>query len=185
MGPWAQHPRPYPNHDQRLRRYSPSCSVTNFDFEGLQDLVLYAQDVDHSALGFTHDTAGQIGRRAGISDPVLDAICGHAPASVGSAYGRASLEDMAAALKIFPRHSTSAALRSQGSQGTQKRRKRCARALRADTARHEARAIGLLGERQSITHIRVFKRASQDLEKNIGICPPSSPTLSSRAGALF
>jgi hypothetical protein len=30
-----------------------------------------------------------------------------------------------------------------------------------------------------------LNRPSQDLEKNIGICPPSPPTLSSRAGALF
>jgi integrase len=46
-----------------------------------------------------------IGRRAGISDSVLDDICGHAPASEGAAYGTASLDDMAAALRRFPRYS--------------------------------------------------------------------------------
>jgi integrase len=45
-----------------------------------------------------------VGRRAGISDKILDDICGHAPATVGRGYGRAPFEDMAAALKQFPRY---------------------------------------------------------------------------------
>jgi integrase len=53
--------------------------------------------------GWRH-TFKAVGRRAGISDPTLDAICGHAPVSVGSAYGRASVEDMAEALRKFPRY---------------------------------------------------------------------------------
>jgi integrase len=46
----------------------------------------------------------QIGRKARISDAVLDDICGHAPASVGAEYGRGDLEGMAEALKQFPRY---------------------------------------------------------------------------------
>ena len=38
-----------------------------------------------------------------MTPATLDVICGHAPASVGDSYGRASLEDMAAALESFPR----------------------------------------------------------------------------------
>jgi hypothetical protein len=45
-----------------------------------------------------------IGRKARISDAALDDICGPAPASEGAAYGRAGLEEMAEALKSFPRH---------------------------------------------------------------------------------
>jgi integrase len=45
-----------------------------------------------------------VGRRAGISDKILDDICGHAPATVGRGYGRASFDDMADALKQFPRY---------------------------------------------------------------------------------
>lgn len=45
----------------------------------------------------------QIGRRAKIDPAVLDVICGHAAASVGDSYGKASLEDMAFALESFPR----------------------------------------------------------------------------------
>jgi integrase len=48
-----------------------------------------------------------VGRRAGISDKILDDICGHAPATVGRGYGRASFEDMAAALKQFSRYELS------------------------------------------------------------------------------
>jgi integrase len=53
--------------------------------------------------GWRH-TFKAIGRRAGISDKVLDDICGHAAASVGRGYGRAALEDMSLALRNFPRY---------------------------------------------------------------------------------
>src|SRR5262249_31796750 len=45
-----------------------------------------------------------VGRRAGISDKILDDICGHAPASVGRGYGPAPFEDKGAAPKQFPRY---------------------------------------------------------------------------------
>jgi len=49
-------------------------------------------------------TFKQIADRYGISVRVSDAITGHAPASVGQAYGAPTLEDMADAMKKFPRY---------------------------------------------------------------------------------
>jgi integrase len=46
----------------------------------------------------------QIAERSGISERVSDTITGHAPASVGRAYGKPNLSDMAAALAKFPRY---------------------------------------------------------------------------------
>jgi integrase len=45
-----------------------------------------------------------IAERVGISEKVHDAITGHAPATEGRKYGAPTLEDMAAALKKFPRY---------------------------------------------------------------------------------
>jgi hypothetical protein len=39
-----------------------------------------------------------------MSEKVIDAIVGHAPASVGRAYGEPTLADKAAALSNFPRY---------------------------------------------------------------------------------
>lgn len=44
------------------------------------------------------------GFEAGIQEKVLDAICGHAPASVGRAYGSVSLQTRIDALNAFPRY---------------------------------------------------------------------------------
>lgn len=43
--------------------------------------------------------------RSNIAEPICDAFCGHAPASVGRIYLTPSVEDMAEALKLFPRYS--------------------------------------------------------------------------------
>jgi integrase len=45
-----------------------------------------------------------IGFRSGISERVLDAIVGHAPASVGRGYGEPTLSDKANELRKFPRY---------------------------------------------------------------------------------
>ena len=45
-----------------------------------------------------------IGFRSGISERVLDAIVGHAPASVGRGYGEPTLSDKAQELRKFPRY---------------------------------------------------------------------------------
>jgi integrase len=49
-----------------------------------------------------------IGFRCGISEKVLDAMVGHAPASVGRAYGEPTLADKAQELRRFPRYKLSA-----------------------------------------------------------------------------
>ena len=46
----------------------------------------------------------QIAARHNVSDRVSDAITGHAPPTEGRAYGMPTLEDMANALKLFPRY---------------------------------------------------------------------------------
>jgi integrase len=53
--------------------------------------------------GWRH-TFKQIADRHGITDRVLDAITGHAPPTEGRAYGAPTLDDMANALKQFPRY---------------------------------------------------------------------------------
>lgn len=53
--------------------------------------------------GWRH-TFKQIADRAGISERVSDSITGHAHKSVGAAYGEATLEDKAEAMKKFPRY---------------------------------------------------------------------------------
>jgi integrase len=49
-----------------------------------------------------------IGDRAGISEKVLDAIVGHAPASIGRGYGEPTLADKAQELRKFPRYKRAA-----------------------------------------------------------------------------
>jgi integrase len=53
--------------------------------------------------GWRH-TFKQIADRHRISDRVSDAITGHAPPTEGRAYGAPTLEDMANALRQFPRY---------------------------------------------------------------------------------
>lgn len=49
-------------------------------------------------------TFKQIADRAGITERMSDYITGHAHKSVGATYGAPTLEDMAAAMKKFPRY---------------------------------------------------------------------------------
>jgi integrase len=65
---------------------------------------LGVSDPNISPLHAWRHTFIRMGRRAGINNAVLNTICGHAPASVGDEYGEASLEDMAEALRRFPRY---------------------------------------------------------------------------------
>jgi integrase len=48
-------------------------------------------------------TFKKVGDRSGILEKMLDAICGHAPATVGRAYSEPDLADKASALRKFPR----------------------------------------------------------------------------------
>ena len=49
-------------------------------------------------------TFKQIADRCGISERVSDTITGHAPVNVARAYGQPTLDDMAEALKRYPRY---------------------------------------------------------------------------------
>lgn len=46
------------------------------------------------------------GFEAGIQEKVLDALCGHAPATVGRSYGSVTLKTKIDAMKLFPRYET-------------------------------------------------------------------------------
>jgi integrase len=48
-------------------------------------------------------TFKKLGDRAGLSEKMLDVLCGHAPANVGRSYGQPELADKAEALRRFPR----------------------------------------------------------------------------------
>ncbi|MET4493256.1 integrase [Bradyrhizobium sp. LA7.1] len=65
------------------------------------------QGVTDPELSPTHawrHTFKQIAERVEITEKVHDAITGHAPASEGRKYGQPTAEDMANALKKFPRY---------------------------------------------------------------------------------
>ena len=49
-------------------------------------------------------TFKRIAERVGITEKLHDAITGHAPATEGGKYGQPTAEDMAEALKKFPRY---------------------------------------------------------------------------------
>lgn len=49
-------------------------------------------------------TFKQIAERCGISERISDQITGHAPTNVSRGYGRATLADLADAMKKFPRY---------------------------------------------------------------------------------
>jgi integrase len=51
-------------------------------------------------------TFKNIGRRSEPNDTYLDYICGHAPATVGRAYGEPELKDLARVIERFPRYET-------------------------------------------------------------------------------
>jgi integrase len=75
----------------------------------LGSLAKWVRDIgmDDPELQPTHawrDTFKAIGHRRGISERILDAIAGHAPATIGRGYGPPILQDMAEALKAFPRY---------------------------------------------------------------------------------
>jgi len=84
-------------------------------FTGLATQTYSATEVDgwqhklsrvsqnRAAVQWRH-TFKQIADRHSISERVSDAITGHAPATEGRAYGAPTLEDMAKALRMFPRY---------------------------------------------------------------------------------
>jgi integrase len=90
--------------------------------EQLADWVRREVGVNDPNIGPNHawrHTFKQIGRRY-IPEHILDAITGHAPATVGRGYGAPTLTDMARALKKFPRYIPKRALM----QAQKKRKKK-------------------------------------------------------------
>jgi integrase len=122
-GPLFYKPRPATTtaaeDDPLKRKKAPAAQVRQRLADWVRQLGITDPEVSPNH-GWRH-TFKAVGRRVGISDQVLDGICGHAPASIGHGYGRASLEDMAAALRGFPRFS---APQPQGSRRSHKGRKR-------------------------------------------------------------
>jgi integrase len=72
--------------------------------------------------GWRH-TFKQIAERAGIPEKIHDAITGHAPTTEGRKYGAPTVEDMAAALKKFPRYQFGENRRSGKQTATSKRKR--------------------------------------------------------------
>jgi integrase len=65
---------------------------------------LGVSDPNISPLHAWRHTFKQVADRAGISERTSDYITGHAHKSVGAGYGAPTTEDLAAALKKFPRY---------------------------------------------------------------------------------
>jgi integrase len=66
-----------------------------------------ALGIDDPEVGPTHGwrhTFKQVAEREGITEKVSDAITGHAASTTGRSYGAPTVEDMAEALKKFPRY---------------------------------------------------------------------------------
>lgn len=81
---------------------SPSIKTRGRLGDWVRDLGVIDPEV-----GPTHgwrNTFQRIADRAGIPEKMSDRITGHKPASVGRRYGPATVEDMAEALKKFPRY---------------------------------------------------------------------------------
>jgi len=70
--------------------------LTDFAREVVKDLKVAPNH------GWRH-TFKTIGRESGIEDSVLDAICGHAPSSVGRSYGGVSIAAQVRAFERFPK----------------------------------------------------------------------------------
>jgi integrase len=107
--------------DPLKRKKAPAAQVRQRLAEWVRELGVKDPELSPNH-GWRHSFKA-VGRRARISDKVLDDICGHASASTGQEYGRASLEEMAAAIRRFPRY-RSVPARPQRSRQTIRRRKR-------------------------------------------------------------
>lgn len=86
---------------QRKRRSRALCKHDNASPTGSGGWVSAATDFLHFTDGATRLRRAQ---RAGIEAGMGDAICGHSPRTVADEYETPSPEDMAAAMKKFPRY---------------------------------------------------------------------------------
>jgi integrase len=126
-GPLFYRPRPTTTAveiDPLKRKKPPGAQVRQRLAEWVRELGL--TDAELLPNHAWRHTFKAVGRSVGISDKVLDDICGHASASTGQEYGRASPEEMAAAIRRFPRY-RSVLARPHRSRPTKTRRKRRSR----------------------------------------------------------
>jgi integrase len=122
-GPLFYRPRPTTSaQDDPLKRKKTPAAQVRQRLAAWVRRELGVTDEELSPIHGWRHTFKAVGRSVGISDKVLDDICGHAPASEGQGYGRASLEDMAAAIRKLPRYGLRTP-RLQGSRRAQGRRK--------------------------------------------------------------
>jgi integrase len=122
-GPLFYRPRPTTTAaevDPLKRKKTPGAQVRQRLAAWVRELGV--TDTELSPNHAWRHTFKAVGRSVGISDKVLDDICGHAPASTGRGYGRASLEDMSAVIRRLPRYGSGTS-RPQGSRRTRRRHK--------------------------------------------------------------
>jgi integrase len=111
-------------------KLSPAVRMRGKLGEWVRDLGVKDREVSPTH-GWRH-TFKQIANRVGISDRDSDGITDHAPPSEGRKYGQPTVEDMAAALKKYPRYDAEAAPvtitqaggKGRGRRGAAKKRKR-------------------------------------------------------------
>jgi hypothetical protein len=103
QGPLFYSPDKSSANESLLKQKKPRAAQTR---QRLADWVrgLGVSDPNISPNHAWRHTFKRIAERAGISERMSDYITDHAPKNVGASYGEPTLEDMAAALKKFPRY---------------------------------------------------------------------------------
>jgi integrase len=102
-GPLFYNPDPTPPHENPLKRKKPRAAQAR-QRPATWVRSLGVNDPNISPNHAWRHTFKRIADRAGISGRTSDYITGHAPENVGASYGEPTLEDMAAALRRFPRY---------------------------------------------------------------------------------
>lgn len=97
----SEHDTSAPDDPMKPKR-SPAVRVRESLAHWVRDLGITDQEVQPNH-GW-RDTFKQIAERNGISERIHDAITGHSPKTVARTYGQATPEDMASALRKFPRY---------------------------------------------------------------------------------
>jgi integrase len=107
QGPLFYNPDISPAEESLLKQKKPRAAQAR---QRLADWVrsLGVDDPSISPIHAWRHTFKRIAERAGISERMSDYITGHSPKSEGAAYGEPTLDDMAEALKKFPRYELTA-----------------------------------------------------------------------------
>jgi integrase len=106
-GPLFYNPNPRKDQAEQDDPLKPRRSRADTTRAHLSDWVreLGITDRELKPMHAWRETFKQIADRAGIPEKVHDEITGHAQKTIGRGYGRPTVEDMAEALKKFPRYS--------------------------------------------------------------------------------